>query len=285
MNLARRAWTLFEPIHALVYFAPEPSAAYKEAGLRGYWMGYFASRSAPMGPVGPDAVTAIFYVFHPDRVGRALPDAWNFSTPTRVLEARISGVDAALRRFWGDDVDADDTAEAAALAARVARQADPSGRPLFASHQALPEPEAPHLALWYACSLLREHRFDGHIAALTVHGLDGCEALVVGAASHGGMAAEVIRDLRGWSEESWTAAQHRLRTRGLLTAQGGLTADGTELRQAIENVTDELAARPWEALSEAEQQRLLHLLRPLAIALSGGRGLPYPNPIGVPRPG
>ena len=48
-SLARRAWTLFEPIHAIVYFAPEAPEHYTAAGLRGGWMGYFASRSAPMG--------------------------------------------------------------------------------------------------------------------------------------------------------------------------------------------------------------------------------------------
>jgi hypothetical protein len=102
MRFARRAWTCFEPIHAIVYFAPEPRARYQEAGLRGGWMGYFASRSGAMGPVGPEVVAATFHNFMPSMVRRAIPDAWRFSTPERVLQARYAGVDAALTRLWGE---------------------------------------------------------------------------------------------------------------------------------------------------------------------------------------
>ena len=52
-NDVRDFWRLLEPIHAVVYFSPEPLAALREAGYRGFWMGYFANRAAPLGPVGP----------------------------------------------------------------------------------------------------------------------------------------------------------------------------------------------------------------------------------------
>ena len=52
-HTARSMWTLFEPIHAVTYFAPEARAALEEAGLRGFWRGYFAGRAAPLGPAGP----------------------------------------------------------------------------------------------------------------------------------------------------------------------------------------------------------------------------------------
>jgi len=55
-TLARRFWAAIEPIHATVYFAPEPAEAAKKAGLRGFWMSYFASRVAPLGPVPAEAV-------------------------------------------------------------------------------------------------------------------------------------------------------------------------------------------------------------------------------------
>jgi hypothetical protein len=48
-QLARRMWSLFEPVHAVTYFSPEASAAYAEAGLRGFSRGYFAGRAAPLG--------------------------------------------------------------------------------------------------------------------------------------------------------------------------------------------------------------------------------------------
>lgn len=46
-----------ETLHAVVSFAPEPQAAYASLGLRGYWRGYFASRSSALGPVvGTDGI-------------------------------------------------------------------------------------------------------------------------------------------------------------------------------------------------------------------------------------
>src|SRR5947209_4553072 len=114
MHPARRAWTHVEPIHAIVYFAPEKRAAYEQAGLRGGWMGYFASRAAAMGPVDAPVVAAIFQNFAPAMVARAIPDAWRYSSPQRALEARHAAVDAALRRLWGDAAASSDGVTAAA---------------------------------------------------------------------------------------------------------------------------------------------------------------------------
>ena len=58
-TLARRFWTAIEPIHAIVYFAPEPLEAARKTGLRGFWMSYFASRVAPLGPLPAPAVWAL----------------------------------------------------------------------------------------------------------------------------------------------------------------------------------------------------------------------------------
>jgi hypothetical protein len=57
---ARRLWQVAEPYHALTYFAPEAHRAYEDAGLRGFWRGYFAGRAAPLGAVGAGVVTATF---------------------------------------------------------------------------------------------------------------------------------------------------------------------------------------------------------------------------------
>ena len=192
MTLARRAWTLFEPIHAIVYFASEAGEHYKAAGLRGGWMGYFASRSAPMGAVTPGVVTAVFYGFQPAMVARAIPDAWQYSSPERALTARTAIADSALRRLWGDQVDSADVAQAASAAIAVAHALRGGGRPLYTATAALEEPEAAHLKLWHACTLLREHRFDGHVAALTVHGLDGLESLVTAIAAGSGIDAATM---------------------------------------------------------------------------------------------
>jgi hypothetical protein len=283
-TLARRAWTLYEPIHAIVYFAPESGELYKAAGLRGGWMGYFASRSAPMGAVGAEVVTAVFHNFRPAMVARAIPDAWHFSSPERVLEARRSVADSALRRLWGAEVDSDDVAEAALLALQVAAGVHRDGRPLYAAHAGLPVPEAAHLKLWHACTLLREHRFDGHIAALTVAGLSGLEALVTARAAGAGMDPATIHRMRGWTEEECETAAQRLRGNGILDADNRLTAGGRALRGSVEDTTDHLAAEVWDAFDGAQRARLFSLLRRLATLLEHPDGIRYPNPIGVGRP-
>ena len=131
LSLARRAWTMFEPIHAIVYFAPEAIDLYKAAGLRGGWMGYFASRSAPMGAVSAPVVIATFHSFRPSMVERAIPDAWEYSSPERALAARLAVADTVLRRLWGDAVDSPEVAEAAAAAMEVARTLRGDGRPIY----------------------------------------------------------------------------------------------------------------------------------------------------------
>ncbi len=283
-SLARRAWTLFEPVHAIVYFAPEARVEYGAAGLRGGWMGYFASRSAPMGRVSADVVTAVFHNFRPAMVRRAIPDAWNYSTPERVLEARTAAADAALRRLWGEGVESSDVAEAAEIAMGVAGQLRGDGRPLFAGHAGLGVPPAAHLALWHACGLLREHRFDGHVAALTVHEVDGLASLLMAVGAGKGVDAGTLRSFRGWTDEEWAEGAERLRERGVIDDEGTLTAEGRELHAAIEAATDRLAAQPWEQLEETRRDRLFELLAGLARRLEGEGGLVYPNPIGVSRP-
>lgn len=282
--LARRAWTLFEPIHAIVYFASEAGEQYAAAGLRGYWMGYFASRSAAMGAVGPGVVTAVFHNFRPSKVERALPDAWHFSSPERVLAARTAVADAALRRLWGDRVESREVAEAAELALDVSAALSPDGRPLFAAHAALPVPEVPHLKLWHACTLLREHRFDGHVATLTVNGISGLDALVIAHAAGTGMDPETMQQLRGWTLDERAAAARQLRGRGLLDEHDTLTAAGRALHGSVEETTDHLATDAWKRIALVRRERLYHLLHGLAVLLEDPDGMRYPNPIGVGRP-
>ena len=285
ISLARRAWTLFEPIHAIVYFAPETRENYAAAGLRGGWMGYFASRSAPMGAVSAEVVTAVFHNFQPAMVRRAIPDAWTYSSPERVLEARLDIADAALRRLWGDATDGPEVREAAEAALEVARMLRCDGRPLAAGHAGLEVPASAHLALWHACGVLREHRFDGHVAALTVHDVDGLASLLMAVAAGKSVDAQTLRSFRGWTEEEWAAAHERLRRRGLLDEAGGLTSQGRDVHAALEEATDRLAMGPWEQLETARRERLFELLADLAARLEGPGGLVYPNPIGVSRPG
>src|SRR6476646_8550985 len=109
---ARRLWALAEPFHALTYFAAESRAAGEAAGLTGFWRTYFAFRAAPLGAVGAEAVTATFYNFAPAFVARRVPSVWEATPPAGALEARLAGIDAAVRRVLGEDwIDSPQAAE------------------------------------------------------------------------------------------------------------------------------------------------------------------------------
>ena len=289
---ARRLWPVYETYHAVTYFAPESAQAYRDLGLKGGWMGYFASRSAPMGPVPAGLVTAVFFNFHPSMVARALPDAWGLASPEATLTARLGAVDAALRRLlpeWAgpDAPRAADTAEAARLARLAAEAAPLSGRPLYGALRSQPWPEEDHLVLWHAATLLREHRGDGHVVALTAEGLDGCEAHVTLAAT-GKVPRETLQANRKWSDEEWEAAEAGLVGRGWLEAVSGaspvLTEEGRAARQRIEDRTDALAAESWRVLGPERTDRLDELMRPMARAVVERGGVPVPNPVGVSPP-
>lgn len=282
-SLPRRLWQLAEPYHAITYFAPECADAFTELGLRGFWRGYFAGRAAPLGPVGPAPVVASFYGFEPGFVARALPEIWSTTTPAAAIDARLRGADRTLRRLLADEVVSPALREAAELARRAIEDAPVGGRVLFAANNALEWPAEPHLALWHAATLIREHRGDGHVVALVDAGVDPCEAHVTQVAASGAGLAS-IQPYRGWSDDDWAAAAERLHGRGWLDRDGALTATGVAARSEIEATTDRLAAEPVARLGDERAARLLDLLRPIARAIAGTDAIRYPNPIGVPRP-
>src|SRR6266545_3213736 len=100
--VARKTWRTLEPIHGMIYFAPEGRERYASIGLEGGRMGYFASRAAALGPVPAEAVIASFYNFNPALVRHSIPAAWALAPPERVLDARFEAADLALRRAFGE---------------------------------------------------------------------------------------------------------------------------------------------------------------------------------------
>ena len=311
-------WTLFEPLHAVTYFAPDARTAFEAAGLRGFWRGYFAGRAAPLGAVGPGPVCAAFFGFAPAMVRRALPGVWDRATPAAALKARLDGARAALAGvlpgeygvappgpaappddqgvLTGDHKDPPGdhsaltrehlalTREHLAEAATLLRAAAESvgadgcaGRPLAAANADLPWPGDFLGTVWQAATVLREHRGDGHVAALLVAGLDGAESLVWRASLDS--SREVLQPARGWTDEQWEAAADRLTARGWL-AGGTATALAHAARDTVEERTDHLAAGPWQVLGADATARLAELLTPMAAAAR--RLLPHPNPIVLP---
>ncbi len=278
-HLAREFWTRIETLHAVTYFAAESIEAAAAAGLRGFWMGYFGFRAAPLGPVEPGVVEAAFANFAPSMVRRSLPDAWDFARPETLVTVRSTAAAASLRRLY-PEIDAVAVAANDALSDIVDR-CESLGRPMFGANRDVAPFDDPVEQLWQWCTTLREHRGDGHVIALAASGIDGCEAHVLRtAAQH--LAPEVLRDHRGWTVDEWTDAAHRLHRRGLLDGDE-LTESGRLLHNQVEHLTDSLALAPLtEALGERGAVQLIDLLTPAAWTVAVSGELPFPNPMGLP---
>jgi len=295
---ARHLAGAYGPFHNLSYYCDE-IRVFASAGFKGCWNAYFAYRSAPMGQVPCEVVTAAFYGFAPRMVARAIPAAWDVMTPEESLDLRLEAVDRALRRVLGDGIDSPEVAEAARLGRLAAEGCDVACRPLYAGHAALAWPEPPHLALFHACTMLREQRGDSHSIALAANGLDGVACHVMMAATgHGNR--ESILPIRGWTEEEWAVAADGLAARGWLGADGSLTEAGRAGRAAVEELTDALAAEPCTRLGEDGVARFTELMAPLVARVKEQGGVPatWPPPHllrpdlgdaagapGAPRPG
>ena len=264
---ARRMFGLVEPIGLIPYAANEPAQALLALGLRNYWDTYFAGRAAPLGRDVPAGVVhAIFYNFAPGEVARHIPRVWNMITPEAALAARDRGCVAALRRMLGDCAEHPSVARTADLAVKAATGTRTEGRPLYAALRTLPAPEQPLARLWYAANLLREHRGDGHVVALVANGIGGTEAHVLFALSEG-MPAEKFGRVSHLPRAQLAAVVDGMRDRGLIGADGWLTADGRATKARIEALTDDLAAPAYDALEPGELAQLIADLEPMAAAL------------------
>ena len=257
----RQTHRTLEPYHGMIYFVPEATAAYAHLGVHARG-GYFGSRSAAYGVVVPETVVATFFNFHPQLVRTSLAQAWETTTPTAMLTARLASVDAALRRVLGDRLDTPEIAEAAGLARTAAGGCTADGHPLYAAHSAQPWPEAPHLQLWWAQTLLREFRGDGHIAAMVTQNLSGLQALVVHAAT-GVITRAALQSTRGWSDQEWAVGVRSLTERGWLDDTGELTDTGRQSRQWVEDTTDTMTTRCWDRIGEDGAARLREIVAPL----------------------
>ncbi|MGI5244129.1 SCO6745 family protein [Dactylosporangium sp. CA-139066] len=281
LSTERRMWSLFEPVHGVTYFAPQALRAFEEAGLRGFWRGYFAGRCAPLGAVAAGPVIGAFYGFAPAMVHRALPDVWTRITPEAALAARLAG---ARRVLEVATAGLPGLEEAAGLLRTAAQATEPHGRVLGAANAALPWPDEPLDVLWQASTILREHRGDGHIAALLVEGLDGCESMVWRDAFTGGAARATAQPARGWTDEEWDAARGRLHQRGYLDGEGSPTEKSQWAYRTIEETTDQLAAGPWQALGPEATERCAALLTPIATRMAEQLAKFYPVWLQLPTP-
>jgi hypothetical protein len=262
-SIARRMFELVEPIGALPYSTHEPNEAMFALGFTNYWDTYFAGRAAPLGRTTAEVVDALFYNFAPGEVARHIPQVWRTTTPEAAIAARRLGCGNALRRILGDRVDSPAFARAGDLLLKAATSAPPDGRPMYAALSALPVPDDAVGRLFHAASLLREHRGDGHIVALRVEGVGGLEAHVL-LALEMGMAAEKFGRIHHLPAAQLAALLDGMRRRNLIGDDGWLSASGRVVKQRVEALTDDLAAKPYETLAPGELDELVTTLEPLA---------------------
>ena len=257
----------------------EPLSTLANAGYKGFWMGYFAGRAAPLGPVGADLVFSTFYNFSFQHVSRAIPDAWTFAPPSAALEARQRGSVGALQRAFVQ-LEIDDSLHRTVEPLRIAALSAPEeGRTLFAANRGLPWPEEPVAALWHACTLLREHRGDGHVSALVAAGIGGREANALQVAA-GSVHREVFNVARRYDDDEWREVTQGLMDRGLIDSNARLTDHGVDLRAEVEDRTDRAALTAYNSLNDQQLDSLIESLTPLARAVIQTGDIPDVTPIG-----
>lgn len=258
-ELARRVWGRLEAVHVVAYFAPQVHAAHQELGLADRGTGYVTGRSAPMGPVGPELVTAAFHGFAPGMISAVLPAAWEVADPQTVLSVTQSAVREVLDGLVGEV----EKLERAAELARAASLLQPVlGRPLAAAWSGVDWGEDPVTVLWQAATRIRESRGDGHVALLVEAELDGVEAHLT-TRGDGPKVRAILGATRGITDAQWDAAASRLVARGLLDEDGALTEAGRTLRARLEQRTDELTVPGWAAFGRERTETLLRALDPL----------------------
>ncbi|SDZ36654.1 hypothetical protein SAMN05421504_113187 [Amycolatopsis xylanica] len=273
---ARRCAQAVNALHSIPYFTAELGTELEPFGVTEWSTVYFAGRASPLGHADAPLVTAVFNAFAPEFVAARVPQLWQRVSPERAIIARQAAAGATLERLLGAEViESSELAEAAKLAEVAAAGCALPGRPLHAANAALETPAEPHIALWHAATMLREHRGDGHVAVLGYFDLTGVDALVLDCASRHGMPDWIVRPNRGWTEDQWSAGRDRLAARGLIDGES-LTERGAALRDEVERETGRLDRLPYEALDEASVERLAVFVHGLVRAAAGV----FPPPLG-----
>ena len=284
-GLARAAYKAFEPYHLVAYFGPHVTATYERLGL-GWRAGYTGLRGSALGAVPGALVAATFFNFNPDAIERAWESALEKHSVDDLNAARTHAVDEGLRDALDDRVDDPALAEATLLMREVISTASVAGRPLASAYAALPRPLEPHLQLWHDTTLWREWRGDGHIAALTLAGLDPLESLVLYDADLRSQPSSVVdgrgrsamQPSRKWDDQAWDATIERLAARELVRVETDgnavLTGDGATLRQRVEDQTDDAAGSVWVHVTDAQAEALFGAVRPFVKAVIDAGFLP-----------
>ena len=229
---ARRLRDALEPIATQGWWSPHAGARMDALGID-FLPGYVWGRAAALGLPSPSVVAATFGVFEPGLIA-AVYEAGSALVPRDdILAARADGATASIASVTDPD---ECEAVADPLLAALERL-DGLGRPLFAALRALPLPTSPAGRLWRGAELVREHRGDGHLAALVATGLTAVEANVLTERWLGFDLGEYSAT-RGFGPEQIDSAIDALEVRGWVDG-AELTTTGRAERTAIEQATDD----------------------------------------------
>ncbi len=241
---ARRLRDAIEPLATICFWSEPAYDAYAALGLD-FLQGYVYGRGSVLGDAEPSVVAAAFGVFEPGLVADLFRSGSGTCGVAEVRDAKLQGAVAALRACIDEP---DDLDEVVAVLRRGTEAADPTGRALHAGLTALPWPDEPLGQLWHACSVLREHRGDGHLAALVSAGVDGVQANRLTELWVGWEPLSYTGS-RAWSPEAMDAATATLESRGWL-ADGDLTDAGRQAREDLEATTDRSVQAVVDAIGD-----------------------------------
>jgi hypothetical protein len=275
-TVRRQFWQGIEVIHDVVYFGDDIRDRFDAIGLKGWWMAYFAHRSAALGTPDPKTVTALFHGFAPRLVERALPDAWSLADRDEILATRLKLAVDHLTPAIDPAAVVTDVARLAKDLEAIVDGLDYAGRALAAAHANLPRPNDPIERLWWAATVLREYRGDSHVALLVAAGLDGAAANALAVAD--GRAPARQQQARGWNDDEWMAAYEHLRRRAWTDEYGEITDAGKAARAQIEDATDRVSSASFDEEMQARAITTEHALVDLARAINSADAVPFPNP-------
>jgi hypothetical protein len=262
--LSARASIASHRLIGWIYWDPNALEKYAALGIDVGGISYIVSRGAPLAPAGHQAVAAAFYSISPVFIEASLSVAEATTDYDAIEAARNDAVIEGLRTFVPEICDG-----LAALGPDLWAAADAlpvSGRVLFAAHRQRPRPtDDDTLSAWLAVNCIREWRGDTHFAVLAAEDISATQAGILHNA-HLNYPKDWIPKSRGSDDVALAEAMADLEQRGLVT-DGEVNEAGLELRQRIEDRTDQLSERAWRLLGESKTIEFLDLVEPVGARL------------------
>lgn len=262
VDVTRRVARSVQTTVGWIFWDPGAVQRYEALGLPSEWagpLGYIGARCAPLAGAGPDAVIAAFGTISPVGI-RAVFDLLDHD-PERfgqLWAARDEAVAEGLRRYAPDIVEP--LVDHGPALWSLVDDLPAIGRTFFGAHLRMPRPDDPLLSGWHAINCLREWRGDTHWAIVVAEGLTHPEASILHNAWLG-YETDWLATSRGTSPEDLEAGWVALRAKGLARDREVLPT-GVELRQQIEDATDQRTTAPWESFGFEATVALAEQLEP-----------------------